>query len=386
MKKFDYRSLKFGVEIEFTGLSRKNSSTIIASYFKTDVVIHTGGEFDTYKIKEGSRIWQIVRDQSIKAYKLTPEGKRVPADSTYRCELVTPVLSFNTKDILILQDLVRILKEHGAITNASTAIHIHVGAEEFDSQHLRILCNMIFSKQELISKALRIEPKRKKYCKPLEEKFIQELNKRKPNSMQAFGVIWFDGPDTWSNNWSFRYHQSRYRILNLRNLLGDRQQTVEFRAFNGTLDGTVILAYIQFCLLVTAQALNQDRASAKETKSKSENDRYSFRVWLLKIGAIGEEFIVMRHVFLRNLKGNSAWRGSPKEGSDERFAEMLKLFQPLDFPPAVLDNSPIWPDEDASNAEVPVIEEDPERNFEWDTDFESLAGRPFNFDDDDNEE
>lgn len=39
-----------------------------------------------------------------------------------------------------------------------------------------------------------------------------------------------------------------------------------------------------------------------------DNDKYSFRVWLLRLGMIGDEFKTARYHLLRHLDGCIAWR------------------------------------------------------------------------------
>ena len=40
----------------------------------------------------------------------------------------------------------------------------------------------------------------------------------------------------------------------------------------------------------------------------TDNDKYAFRCFLLRLGFIGDEYKIARKVLLRNLKGNSAFR------------------------------------------------------------------------------
>ena len=82
--------------------------------------------------------------------------------------------------------------------------------------------------------------------------------------------------------------------------------TIEFRAFNGNLHAGKIKAYIQFCMAITAQAYNQ--RSARPDRTVSDNEKYTFRVWLLRLGLIGDEFKTARLHLLSHLEGNIAWR------------------------------------------------------------------------------
>ena len=59
-------------------------------------------------------------------------------------------------------------------------------------------------------------------------------------------------------------------------------------------------------------ARNAKRVVAKE--KETDNDKYAFRCFLLRLGFIGAEFKTERKILLRNLVGSSAFRsGQPKE-------------------------------------------------------------------------
>ena len=68
-------------------------------------------------------------------------------------------------------------------------------------------------------------------------------------------------------------------------------------------------------MAVTAQAYNQKFASPKKTVS--ENEKYTFRVWLLRLGLIGDEFKTARKHLLDNLEGNIAWK-SPEQAEAQK--------------------------------------------------------------------
>jgi len=59
-------------------------------------------------------------------------------------------------------------------------------------------------------------------------------------------------------------------------------------------------------LAVSHQALIQKSASAKRTYT--DNEKYTFRCWLLRLGLIGDEFKNCRMHLMKALDGNSAWR------------------------------------------------------------------------------
>ena len=104
------------------------------------------------------------------------------------------------------------------------------------------------------------------------------------------------------------YDSSRYHLLNLHAAFSTERpaHTIEFRAFNGTLHAGEIKAYIQLCLAISAQALSTKAASS--TRPVTDNPKYTFRCWLLRLGFIGDEFSTAREHLLKKLPGNAAWR------------------------------------------------------------------------------
>lgn len=70
--------------------------------------------------------------------------------------------------------------------------------------------------------------------------------------------------------------------------------------------------YGQFIEKLCEMARNQKRVTAKE--KETDNEKYAFRCFLLRLGFIGNEYKVDRKILLRNLTGSSAFRsGQPKE-------------------------------------------------------------------------
>lgn len=291
------KTLNFGIEIELTGITRAAAAVVIAAYFGT-TSNHEGGYYDTYTAKDSKgRTWKTMFDSSIRAERKNSEC----ASDLYKTEVVSPILNYD--DIEDLQELVRQLRHIGAIANSSTGIHIHVGAERFTPQTLRNIVNIIASKDDLIYKSLKIDPMRMRYCQKTNENLIEVINKKKPKTMTELADIWYTSQGA-DYGRTAHYNQSRYHGLNLHATF--TKGTVEFRLFNSTTHAGEVKAYIQFCLAVCHQALIQKKASAK--KSTTDNEKYAFRCWMLRLGLIGDEFKTCRHHLLKNLEGNSAWR------------------------------------------------------------------------------
>ncbi|MEG0580016.1 MAG: amidoligase family protein [Niameybacter sp.] len=294
------RTQMFGIEIEFTGITRKEAAECIKTQLGAECSSHIGGTYDAYHVRDlKGRTWKIVSDSSIQAQKKQGLGM-VYATAEYRVELVSPILTY--EDIEPLQEIVRALRTEGGITNKTCGIHIHIDAYKHTPNSLKNLVNLVASKEKLLYKALEIDSERLRYCKKLNEELIQAINQKKPKSLETLADIWYEryGNEPRTKH----YHQSRYYGLNLHSTF--TKGTVEFRLFNSTLHAGKIKAYIQFCLALSHQALRQKTASARRTQT--DNEKYTFRCWMLRLGLNGEEFKTCRYHFLGNLSGNSAWR------------------------------------------------------------------------------
>jgi len=295
------KNQRFGIEIEMTGLTRSKAAETVAKYLKTTKTF-IGGTYDEYQVNDNQeRIWKIAKDASIVCKKKV-NGEIVDASGFYSVELVSPILNYN--DIEGLQELVRNLRHAGAISESKykCGIHIHVDGANHTPTSLKNLVNLMASKEELIYKSLEIDPERLRYCKKVNENMINTINKKKPKTINELADIWYSDYDY--ENRDRHYHTSRYHGLNLHSIF--TRGTVEFRLFNGTTHAGRIKAYIQFCLAMSHQAIIQKSASAKRTTT--DNDKYTFRCWLLRLGLIGDEFKTARTHLLASLIGNSAWR------------------------------------------------------------------------------
>lgn len=294
------RTQRFGIEIEMTGITREKAAEAIAEYFGTES-FYIGTYYKTYGAKDRQgRTWKATYDSSIIAQKKSG-GRTVQAADEYKCEVVSPILTY--EDMADLQEIIRQLRHKGAFVNSQCGIHIHVDASRYTPQTLRNLVNIIASKEDILYKALRIDPARMRWCKKTNGELLEAINRRKPQTMEALKDIWYAGSTRGRDE---HYNDTRYHGLNLHSTF--TKGTVEFRLFNSTTHAGEIKAYIQFCLAVSHQALTQKKASARKTVT--DNEKYAFRCWMLRLGLSGDEFKTCRLHFLKHLEGNSAWRNA----------------------------------------------------------------------------
>ena len=83
-------------------------------------------------------------------------------------------------------------------------------------------------------------------------------------------------------------------------------EKINFTWFLYTVDGDEIAAYTQFISRLCDMARDAKRVSSKPTET--DNDKYAFRCFLLRLGFIGKEYTTARKILPRNLTGNSAFR------------------------------------------------------------------------------
>ena len=293
-----------GVEIEMNGITRSRAAKVAAEFFGTgrykDTAARNG--YCTWSAWDADgREWKFQRDVSIAG----PDSEK--------CELVTPILTY--ADIETLQELVRQLRHAGAKSDAGRGcgVHIHIGAKGHTPQSLRNLANIMAGHESLIAEALNLDGRRmSRYCRTVDPRFLEQLNKKKPQTMAALADIWYTSHGAGYNR-SAHYNDSRYHMLNYHATF--TKATVEFRLFqfdrpadgkrNGLHAGQ-LKSYIQFCLLLSQMAKELKSASPKP--QQHENPKYAMRTWLLRLGFIGDEFKTAREVLTRRLSGDASFR------------------------------------------------------------------------------
>ena len=293
-----------GVEVEMNSITRQKAARVAAEFFGTGRYEYTAGRhgYATWSAwDEQGREWKMQKDVSIAG----PDSQK--------CELVTPILTYG--DIETLQELIRRLRKAGAKSDYTRGcgVHIHIGAQGHTPQTLRNLANIMASHESLLKDALALDEYRVgRYCRPVDENFLKEVNKKKPKTMAKLADIWYTSQGEGYGRGQ-HYNGSRYHMLNLHATF--TKGTVEFRLFqfdapaDGKLNGLhagQLKSYIQLCLALSQMAKEVRSASAKP--QQNENPKYAMRTWLLRLGFIGEEFATARDILTRRLSGDAAFR------------------------------------------------------------------------------
>lgn len=89
------------------------------------------------------------------------------------------------------------------------------------------------------------------------------------------------------------------------------EETVSFPWFKGFPQPEEVSAYAHFTGKLIDMAKTQKRVTAKE--KDTNNEKYAFRCFLLRLGFLGDEYKAARKILLRNLSGSGAFKsGNPK--------------------------------------------------------------------------
>jgi hypothetical protein len=86
---------------------------------------------------------------------------------------------------------------------------------------------------------------------------------------------------------------------------------VSFTGFPLTDDSEKNTAFQQIACLMNKHALEQKRIQAKVVND--DNEKYAFRIWLLRIGMNGDEYKASRKILMANLSGHAAFRTEDEE-------------------------------------------------------------------------
>lgn len=165
-------------------------------------------------------------------------------------------------------------------------LEIGVPMEGHTGISLRNLVNIIYSKQALIQKSLGIEEI------IISEEFIRELNEAKISIIDDFKKTIIGKENCIQIEFNFE------------------EQKISFNFIKAEAEN--ITAYTQFAELLNKSAKELKHASYKA--KTTDNPKFTFRVFLIRLGMIGDEYKNARKVLLEKLEGNGAFRhGKPEK-------------------------------------------------------------------------
>lgn len=99
------------------------------------------------------------------------------------------------------------------------------------------------------------------------------------------------------------------------------EEQISFTGFPVPADKAHADAFCQLAALMNGMALSQKRIQAKEVNS--DNEKYAFRIWLLRLGMNGDDYKSTRKVLMENLGGHAAFR-TPEEAEKAKVKNKAK--------------------------------------------------------------
>ena len=207
-----------------------------------------------------------------KIYTISKEGRIVTAGG----EEVIPEILLSQQDEIKITD------------TGFMNYELTLPMEGHTAKTLRNLINMIYSKQELIRKALEANRDL------LNEDFVFGINQVPLETMEDFKIA-IEGIDL---DQGIRFNLD--------------EQTLAFKI---ELHPSKVDAAINLFALVNKSALAQHYASFKA--KPTTNEKYTFRTWLLRLGMIGGEYKKVRKELLGSLSGNGAFKDPSRAGEND---------------------------------------------------------------------
>lgn len=258
-------------------MDRKEIVKVLSEHFgvKAD---YMGVPSFAYQMETGEEIYIIDR-----------AGKITNADGT-ELELEA-ILNPAVEEITEVQEQEeKVIVEEVTETEPQTeASEISVPLEGHSGITLRNLLNMIYSKQELIQKALGITEG------IVGENFIKEINAAKIATIEDFKKA-IEGKERCIQiEFDFEKHRIAFNFIKA--------------------EAENITAYAQFIELLNQSAKELKHASYKA--KSTDNPKFTFRVLLIRLGMIGDEYKEARKILLEKLEGNGAFRHGKPENKVE---------------------------------------------------------------------
>ncbi|SHK41525.1 virulence-related protein [Paramaledivibacter caminithermalis] len=238
---------------------------------------YLGAPSFAYQLKTEDETYTIDRKGKI----ITAFGEEIKLEKLFR----------ETKNEKVINDNIEIQNSEGP--NIEIFFKAIFPMEGHSGRTLRNLVNMIYSKQALIKKAFEIEEDL------VGDDFSIGINEVKIETLEDFKTALEDIGERSCQGIEFDFYD----------------KTITFKFLQGEENPEKKEVFKQFVSILNQNAKKLKYASAKV--KPTDNEKYTFRTWLLRLGMIGDEYKVARKELLKNLSGNGAFRKvQPKDIND----------------------------------------------------------------------
>lgn len=242
------------IKLRIAGRERKEVAGLIAGYFGTQSVYQGAPGFGYMITEPDGREWLIDKNGTVSTQGLDKDA-------------VAEVLA-----------VLKTLEESGGMAEGQMSVTI--STEGHNGVTLRNLINILAAKERLIAKTTGVDGQL-----IFAPDMVEAINSVRLKTVEDFlEAIAGEGSPG----------------------IEITKDTITFRWFAATLNPKAIQAYIHLTLAVNMMALAQKHSSPHETDTT--NEKYTFRVWLLRLGFIGEDYSVSRKHFLDRLSGDGSFR------------------------------------------------------------------------------
>lgn len=159
-------------------------------------------------------------------------------------------------------------------------LEIKVAIEDMDAKQVINLLNILFSRQKLLNASIQAD---NFY---VDQSLVDYLKEDKPDSVSKVKE------NAARQDMTKGFHFTENAIV--------------FTGFPLTNELGAANAYCTIAAMVVSQARNSKRTTAKIVEA--ENEKYAARIWLNQLGLSGRGGKSTREIFLKHLKGDSAFR------------------------------------------------------------------------------
>lgn len=146
------------------------------------------------------------------------------------------------------------------------------------------LVQLLWTKQEVINKSIKCQ---KGFV--INERFIEALSEEPPQSYDEFLFL-----------------LEKCGGGNAVRGVEFAADKISFTGFPYTKDSDYLKAFTELAGFMSQMAINMNRVELK--KAELSNEKYYFRIWLVRLGFEGDKYKTSRKILLQNLSGHSAFR------------------------------------------------------------------------------